>query len=139
MSNLLHQLGLYLHLARASQHRRRPMVRDRILVLAGTIAVQLNLWQVSAYCRHLILQNNPRHLLRHWSTIADALKDDEFQGHLKQLQRRYPRERAEQMLASLGVEMARERDAYYSDLEYAAAILGTTPEQLDELFGEAPD
>ena len=40
-------------------------------------------------------------------------------------------EKAERMLSSLGIEMARERDTYYSDREYAAALLGVSPHVLD--------
>ncbi len=36
------------------------------------------------------------------------------------------------MLDSLGIELGRERESYYSDYEYAAALLGTTPDQIDE-------
>ena len=38
--------------------------------------------------------------------------------------------KAERMLAELGIEMARERDAYYDDVEYAASLLDVTYEQL---------
>ena len=135
MSNLTHQLGIYLHLARASRQRRRPLVRDRLLVLAGATAVQMNLPQIAAYCRREILLHNPRHMLRRWPNMDEALLDEDFQSHLKQLRRRYPCEQAERMLDSLGIQMARERDTYFSDIEYAAAILGTTTDALDEMFG----
>ena len=128
-------LGVYLHLARASDQRRRPMVRDRLLVLAGALAAEMDLASVAAYCRHQVLQHNPRHLVRRWETLAAALDDEDFHCHRNQLLRRYPREKAEQMLVSLGIQMANERDTYFSDLEYAAAILGTTPDDLDEQFG----
>ena len=135
MSALADHLGIYLHLAWASGQRRRPMVRDRLLVLAGAIAAELDLDAVAAYCRYQILEHNPRHFVRRWLTLSAALDDEDFQRHRKQLQRRYPREKAEQMLESLGIQMAREREAYFSDYEYAAAILGTTPEALEEEFG----
>jgi hypothetical protein len=31
--------------------------------------------------------------------------------------------------------MAHERETYYSDNEYAAALLGTTPSELEKMFG----
>ncbi len=65
-----------------------------------------------------------------------ALADDEFLCLLKQLQRRYPQEKAERLLQSLGIELGGERATYYSDFEYAAALLGTTPETLEKQFGE---
>lgn len=137
MADSTYQLGLYLHLARASELRRRPMVRDRLLVLAGVIAAQMGLTPIAAYCRHKVLEHNPQHLVRRWPTLETAGKDDDFQHYLKQLRRRYPSERVEQMLDSLGIQMAREREAYFSDDEYAAAIMGTTREALDEMFGNS--
>lgn len=135
-------LGLYLHLARAAELRRRPWVRDKLLVLAATSADQMGLEQIAAFCRRKILANNPGHLVGHYPTVAAALDDERFRGYLTQLRRSYTQERAEHMLASLGIDLARERDAYFSDHEYAAALLGTSPEELESLFGasdEPPD
>ena len=136
MPGSVDHLGIYLHLARASDQRRRPMVRDRLLVLAGAIAAEMQLDAVAAYCRHQVLEHNPRHLVRRWPTLSAALDDEDFKSHRAQLKRRYPREKAEQMLDSLGIQLANERDTYFSDIEYAAAIMGTTPDALDEQFGE---
>jgi len=132
-------LPLYLHLARASQHRNRPWVRDKLLVLSGAAAAERGLDMVAAYCRRTILANNPRHLVGHHPTMAAALEDERFQGHLAQLRRRYTRERAEHMLGSLGIDLAREREAYFTLHEYAAVLLGTTPAELDALFGDVEE
>jgi hypothetical protein len=112
-------------------------MRSRMLVLAGALAAELGLHSVADYCRDHILRQNPRHLVRRWPTLGVALEQGEFQAFLKQVQRRYPAEKAERMLDSLGLLMARERDTYYSDAEYAAAILGMTPTELDGLYGRA--
>ncbi len=129
-------LPLYLHLARASQRRNRPWVRDKLLVLSGAAASERGLDMIAAFCRKEILANNPRHLVGHHRTMAAAMEDERFQGHLAQLRRRYTRERAEHMLGSLGIDLARERDAYFTLHEYAASLLGTTPAELDALFGD---
>ena len=60
------------------------------------------------------------------------MDDEEFLCFLKQLRRRYPQEKAEQLLQSLDIDAESERRAYYSDYEYAAALLGTTPAALDQ-------
>jgi hypothetical protein len=125
-------LSVYLHLAQASRQRRRPHVRDRLLVLAATMAATMQLDHLAAYCRQLILEHNPHHLIGHWPTVLAALETEDFHSYLRQLQRRFPQERAERMLESLGIELGRERESYYSDYEYAAALLGTTPDQIDE-------
>jgi hypothetical protein len=124
-------LGVYLHLARASAMRQRLHVRDRLLVLSAVIACRLELPRVAAYCRRRILEHNPHHLLRRWGSLERALDDSDFQHLLKQLQRNYPLEKAERMLAELGIDLARERAAYFGNEEYAAALLGTSADQLD--------
>jgi hypothetical protein len=131
-------LGTYLHLARASSVRRQPMVRDKLLVLAGVQAQQMGLDPISALCRHKILEHNARHMVGQWPTVADALADDEFQSFLKQVRRRYSPEKSEHMLHSLGIELGRERDAYFDDLEYAAALLDARPDQIDAILAADP-
>ena len=70
--------------------------------------------------------------------MSDALEQPDFQQLLKSLQRRYPWEKAESLLATLGVERGCEREAYYTDEEYAAALLGTSPDELAGRFGPDP-
>ena len=136
MSPEVDTLSVYLHLAHASDRRQRPQVRDRLLVLAATCAAHCLLPRIAAYCRHKVLQHNPRHVLGHWETVESALREPDFQALWKNLLRQYPQEKAEAMLAGLGIERGRERDTYYSDEEYAAALLGTNQGTLTSLFGE---
>ena len=75
-------------------------------------------------------------MICHWVSVEDALADPNFRQLVQQNLRRYPLEKAEQMLTSLGINMSRESESYYSEYEYAAALLGTTPGILDERFGE---
>jgi hypothetical protein len=123
-------LGMYLHLARASQMRRQPMVQVKLLVLAGVQAEGMGLAEIAALCRHKVLAINARHLLRRWPTIQEALAAEPFQAYLKQLRRRYSGEKIEHMVQSLGIEMGQERAAYFSDREYAAALLDTPLESI---------
>ncbi len=136
MSDAGYLLSIYLHLASASQRRRRPHVRDRLLLIAGAIASEMGLEDVASYCRQLVLRHNPRHLIRRWPTLGAALEQEDFRSVLKQLRRRYPQEKAERMLQMLGIELGNERAAYYSDLEYAAALLGVTPDDLTQQRGD---
>lgn len=131
-------LGMYLHLARASHMRRQPMVRDKLLVLAGVQAEQMGLEEISALCRHKILAHNARHLVRGWPTLTAALADEKFQSYLKQLKRRYSAEKTEHILHSLGIELGREREAYFNDLEYAAALLDTRPGSIAAILARDP-
>jgi len=131
-------LGMYLHLARASRMRQQPLVRDKLLVLAGVQAEEMGLDEISALCRHRILSQNPRHLVGRWPSIGEALGTEPFQAHLKQLKRRYSSEKIEHMIASLGIEMGNERQAYFSDSEYAAALLNTKVEAIAAIVAEDP-
>jgi hypothetical protein len=129
-------LGMYLHLARASQQRRRPMVRDKMLVLAGAVAAERGLAQVAACCRERVLGHNAGHLIGQYPTFAAALEDERFQTFLRKLRRDFSLEKAEHILSSLGIELAGERETYYTDHEYAASLLGLTTEELDRRFGD---
>jgi hypothetical protein len=131
-------LGMYLHLARASSLRQQPMVHVKLLVLAGVQAEEMGLAEISALCRHRILGHNARHLVRRWPTIGEALDAESFQTYLKQLRRRYSGEKVEHMMHSLGIEMGRERAAYFSDAEYAAALMDTRLETIAEVLSQAP-
>ena len=130
MSRPVDLLGLYLHLARASERRNRPHVRDRMLVLAGVIAARMELPAVAAYCQRQVVAHNPGHLVGKYPDLATALEDSDFLHLLRQHQRNYPQEKAEQLLANLGVQQANERDTYFTDEEYAAALLGVSVEEL---------
>lgn len=131
-------LGVYLHLARASKLRLQPLQRDKLLALAGVQAESMGLEPIAALCRHKILANNPQHLVGAWPTLGAALADERFLSYLKQLQRRYSREKAEHMLDALGIQMGRERELYASDLEYAAALLDTDLAEIQDILEQHP-
>ena len=128
-------LGMYLHLARAAAQRQRPLVRDRLMVLAAALAADLQLPAVAACCRARILEHNRGHLLTRWDTVAEAAESEDFSALRSQLVKRYSPERAEQLLQSLQIEWRSERAAYYSDEEYAAALLGLTVDNLVRQYG----
>lgn len=132
MSDDNQQLGVFLHLAQASLRRRRPLVRDRLLVLCSVLAANLQLQSLSEHCRSTILKHNPRHMIGRWPTVEQALLDEEFLQLLRRVRTEYPIERAEMLLDSLGIEIANEREAYYSTSEWAAAILNVPAEGLQD-------
>ena len=123
MADVARILAVYLHLARASDLRRQPLVTDKLLVLAGTTAVDLNLADIAQRCHGAVIARNPRHLLRNWTSLVEAHADEGFQNLLRQLKRQYSPEKAEHMLGSLGIDMARERELYATEHEYASALL----------------
>ncbi len=130
------QLGLYLHLAKAAELRRQPLVRDRLLLLAGVIAAQVpGLAPIAACCRAKILAHNPGHVVSRWPTLGEGLEYEELACVVTQLARRYGPEQAEQLCIQLGIERGSERAAYYSDGEYAAALLGERWDELERKYG----
>lgn len=135
MNSPVDLLGIYLHLARAAAQRKRPLVRDRLLVLAAAVASDLKLAAVAACCRAKILEQNPGHLVGRWETIAEAAEHDDFTALRRQLAKKYSPERAEELMQSLRIEWRTERAAYYSDEEYAAALLGFTANDLLQKYG----
>lgn len=132
------QLVLYLQLARASEQRRKPMVRDKLLLLAAIRAIDLKLDPIAAYCRHKILANNPGHLVRHFEDIRIAMQDDRFQALRRRVERSFPREKAEYMHRSLGLETAHKDGSELNSYEYAASLLGITSKELDAWHYHGP-
>jgi hypothetical protein len=125
---------MYLRLAQAFRERLQMPDRDRALVLAGSAASLLQMPMVGNFCRQLILQNNPGHMVRKWGTFEIAIKDDDFHVFLKQLTRRMSVERGESVLRELRFECDVRRADYKSDLEYVVAVMGIDMEWLEENF-----
>jgi hypothetical protein len=128
-------LASYLHLARAAALRRQTLVRDRVLLLAAVIAAQIDLEPIAAGCRERILEHNPRHLVARWPTVGEALQHEDFQTLVSQLSTRYGPEHVERLVEQLGIERGRERAAYSSEGEYAAALLGMEWDDLLRRYG----
>lgn len=94
-----------------------------MLLLAGMEAARLQFHQLSQYCRSIILENNPKHFVGRWDSIAKGMLDEKFARLTAPIKKRYPLERAEQMLQTLGIDISNERATYFDDVEYAASIL----------------
>src|SRR5262245_6126565 len=90
-------LASYLRLAQAAKQRKQPLVRDRVLLLAAVIAAQIDLAPIAGACREQILAGNRRHLVGRWPTVAQAMRQEEFQTLVNQLSTRYGPERVERM------------------------------------------
>lgn len=139
MTTPLDPLPMYLHLARAGQARQAPWARDRLLVLAAAAAQESGLETVAARCRELVLEHNRAHALARYPTMAEALGDADFEHQLQSLRRAHSPERLETWLDQLGIDLAQEAETYFSRYEYMAALLGTTPEELERRFPPPAD
>ncbi len=121
----------YLQLAQASERRRQPLIRDKLLLLVGVAALELDWDEISASCRERILQHNPRHMIRRWPDLATAVRAERFRAHLKQLKRKYSPEKAEHMLAALGLTLDDEPIAGPRLRERAAELVESLTPELD--------
>lgn len=138
MTEAQQTLAVYLHLARASELRRRWLVRDKLLLLSAYRAHHLQLDELAERCRKRLLAHNPGHLLGRFSSVAEASQDEGVIGLCRHAERIFPRERAEYLLQSLGVEMGSPEATYATPEEYLQSILGPAP-RLDGATGDLPN
>ena len=125
-------IAMYVQLARVAGLRGRLYVQDKLLLCAGLIAAQVDMPRTAAHCRERILSHNPQHWLGKFATIAEAIADDDSLGLIRQTQRRYPPERAEQLYSTLGMSLDEERAKHLSSAAFLASALGTSLFDLDE-------
>ena len=100
-----HELAMcaYVQLGVLSDRKQQTLARDRFLLLGGVEACRAGWLEVADACRLLIVASNPAHQLNRHATMADALRDDDFQ-HLVAAGERYcTYEQAEHLLRQLGL------------------------------------
>ena len=93
---------LYTDLADWHERQRQMPMRDRFLVLAADTALSLGDDQEAERLRQQLLQKNPHHMQRPFSTFAEALRSPDVQRYLHDLRRTYPPEAAQTLFESLG-------------------------------------
>jgi hypothetical protein len=101
-----HELRMcaYVQLAWLSHQKRQRLRRDQFFLLAGVEACRAGWPQLGERCRELLLTSNPHHMASKFSSLADALRNADFQKLVAQHERHYPSERAEHVLADLGID-----------------------------------
>ncbi len=118
----------YVQLAVLSDEKHQLQVRDRFLLLAGVEACRAGWLEVAERCRQKLITSNPVHQLSRHATMADALRDADFQQLVAKWERYCPFEQAEHMLLQLG----RTPDADQPDVPRGELMM-----QLLELKSEA--
>ena len=93
----------YVQLAVLSDEKQQTMVRDRFLLLAGAEACRAGWLEVAERCREKLVASNPAHQLNQHATMADALRDADFQQLAAKWERYCPFEQAEHLLRQLGL------------------------------------
>lgn len=99
-----HEIAMcgYVQLAVISDQKQQAQPRDRFLLLAGVEACRAGWLEVAERCRTLIVAANPRHQLHWHATMADALRDPDFQQLAARWEKYCPFEQAEHLLLQLG-------------------------------------
>ena len=94
-------MAVYAQLAVLSDQKQQPLVRDRFLLLAGVEACRAGWPDVAARCHARLIRSNPAHQATRHQTMADALRDQDFQRLVMHWERYCPFEKAEAMLRLL--------------------------------------
>jgi hypothetical protein len=95
----------FVRLAALSQEKQQLGGRDKFLLLTAAEALRAGWPEVAERCREMVLANNRVHLVHRYATMADAMRDEEFQTFLKQLERFCGQEKAEHLLNELDIEI----------------------------------
>lgn len=94
-------MSVYVQLALIADQKQQSQVRDRLLLLAGVEACRAGWPDVACHCRKKLVESNPAHQARQFPTLADALRDEQFQQLVARWERYCPFEKAEAMLKQL--------------------------------------
>jgi len=92
---------VYRELAECYDRQGQPQLRDRFLALAADAALADGQTEEAERLRMRLLQHSPHHLLKPYSSFAEARRSPDVQGYLKELRQDYPVDRARGMLDSL--------------------------------------
>jgi hypothetical protein len=99
-----HEIAMcaYVQLAVISDEKQQAPTRDRFLLLAAVESCQAGWLELADRCRTLILATNSAHQLNRFATMADALRDPDFQKLVAKWEKYCPFEQAEHLLTQLG-------------------------------------
>jgi len=96
-------MSVYVQLAVMSDQAQQVQVRDRFLLLAGVEACRAGWPEVAARCREKLLASKPKHQAQRHPTLAEALRDTDFQSLVVHWERYCPFEKAEAMVRQLNL------------------------------------
>ncbi len=128
------ELVIFARLAQAFKNRLQLQDRDRALVMTGVCASMLEMEVIANFCRQLILQNNHGHMLKRFSSFKEALRTEDFVTFLKQVRRKLPTEKAENLLVEFGYQCDVKRRDYDDPDVYISAVLGVDFDWMKENF-----
>lgn len=92
---------LFAQLAKVAALKQQPIGRDRFLVLTGISATRAGWPDVATRCHELIVANSHQHIVGRFTSFADALRDEDFQIFVKQIEKFCTPERGEHLLSEI--------------------------------------
>ncbi len=92
-------IRIYEELAELHERRREARQRDLFLVLAADTAHSAGQGERAERLRQRLLLANPHHLLRPFTSFAEALGSPDIQGLVEALRKQFPPDAAEQLHA----------------------------------------
>jgi hypothetical protein len=95
------RLDLYRELADLYEGLGDPSMRDRFLVLAADAALASGSAGEAEQLRQRLLKLNPHHMLKPYSSFAQAMQVPDMDTYVNNLRQNYPPETAEELLRSL--------------------------------------
>ncbi|MEZ6050142.1 MAG: hypothetical protein R3C02_01955 [Planctomycetaceae bacterium] len=98
-------MRLFARLAAVAALKQQPIGRDRFLVLTGIAATRAGWPDVATRCHEIITSKTPKHIVCHYASFADALRDEDFQTFTKQVERFCSPERAELLLQEMQLQL----------------------------------
>lgn len=128
------EIVIFARLAQAFKNRLQMQDRDRALVMTGVCASMLEMEVIASFCRQLILKNNPGHMLKRSESFHEALREEGFVTFLKQVRRKLPTEKAENLLVEFGYKCDVKRRDYTDPNVYIAAVMGVDYDWMKENF-----
>lgn len=131
---------LYQELASLCGRQGQPQMHDRFLVLAADAALTAGRTEEAERLRLRLLQHNPHHLLKPYTSFAEAMRAADVQSYVAALRRNHPQPASEQLLQSLRKGDEAEGDGLNlppeDDLNYTADMRGLgEPESLKVFRG----
>jgi hypothetical protein len=95
------EVRIYRELAEQCDQRGEAQSRDRYLVLAADAAQQAGDQAEAERLRQRLLQVNPHHLLKPFSSFGQALQSRDVSDYIKALRRRHPVDQAATLLQTM--------------------------------------
>ncbi len=94
-------LQVYREVADWYERQGQPAMRDRFLILAAEAAFSAGKPEEAERLRQRLLQGNPHHMLKPFSSFAQALQSSNIQIYIHDLQMNYPPKTADSLLHKL--------------------------------------